>query len=135
MASQVDLSSIASGEFPAVVFVNPAADGGRAGAHLPRIRNIFETHAVPAEFFLTKSAEELEAVARERMRIVKRPRLLLAMGAGTELFRAWQTLHLARIFCWASCQQEGEMILPLRWDCRRILLPPLKRFCAVGLAG
>lgn len=80
MASQVDLSSIASGEFPAVVFVNPAADGGRAGAHLPRIRNIFETHALPAEFFLTKSAEELEAVARERMRMVKRPRLLLAMG-------------------------------------------------------
>lgn len=80
MASQVDLSSIASGEFPAVVFVNPAADGGRAGAHLPRIRNIFETHALPAEFFLTKSAEELEAVARERMRMVKRPRLLLVIG-------------------------------------------------------
>lgn len=80
MASQVDLSSIASGEFPAVVFVNPTAGGGRAGAHLPRIRNIFETHALPAEFVLTKSAEELEAVARERMRIVKRRRLLLAMG-------------------------------------------------------
>jgi diacylglycerol kinase (ATP) len=80
MASKVDLSSIVSGEFPAVVFVNPAAGGGRAGAHLPRIRNIFETHALPAEFVLTKSAEELEAVARERMRIVKRRRLLLAMG-------------------------------------------------------
>jgi diacylglycerol kinase (ATP) len=78
MASQVDLSSIASGEFPAVVFVNPAAGGGRAAAHLPRIRNIFETHALPAEFVLTKSAEELEAVTRER--IVKRRRLLLAMG-------------------------------------------------------
>jgi diacylglycerol kinase (ATP) len=78
MASQVDLSSIASGEFPAVVFVNPAAGGGRAAAHLPRIRNIFEAHALPAEFVLTKSAEELEAVTRER--IVKRRRLLLAMG-------------------------------------------------------
>jgi diacylglycerol kinase (ATP) len=78
MASQVDLSSIASGEFPAVVFVNPAAGGGWAAAHLPRIRNIFETHALPAEFVLTKSAEELEAVTRER--IVKRRRLLLAMG-------------------------------------------------------
>ncbi len=80
MASQVDFSSIASGEFPAIVFVNPAADGGRAGAHLPRIRNIFETHGLPAEFVLTKSAEELEAVAREKMRIMKRRRLLLAMG-------------------------------------------------------
>jgi len=78
MASQVDLSSIASGEFPAVVFVNPAAGGGRAAAHLPRIRDIFETHALSAEFVLTKSAEELEAVTRER--IVKRRRLLLAMG-------------------------------------------------------
>jgi diacylglycerol kinase (ATP) len=80
MASQVDLSSVASGEFPAVVFVNPAAGGGRAGAHLSRIRNIFETHALPAEFVLTKSAEELEAVARGRIRMVKRRRLLLAMG-------------------------------------------------------
>src|SRR5258708_35973458 len=80
MASQVDFSSIASGEFPAIVFVNPSADGGRAGAHLPRIRNIFETHALPAEFVLTQSAEELEAVAREKMRIMKRRRLVLAMG-------------------------------------------------------
>src|SRR5258707_9170812 len=80
MANKVDLASIASGEFPAVVFLNPAADGGRAGAHLPRIRNIFETHGLPAEFVLTKSAEELEAVARERIKIMKRRRLLLAMG-------------------------------------------------------
>jgi diacylglycerol kinase (ATP) len=80
MASQVNLSSIVSDEFPAVVFVNAAAGGGRAGAHLPRIRNIFETHALPSEFVLTKSPEELEAVARERMRMVKRRRLLLAMG-------------------------------------------------------
>jgi diacylglycerol kinase (ATP) len=80
MASQMDLSSIVSDEFPAVVFVNAVAGGGRAGAHLPRIRNIFEAHALRAEFVLTKSAGELEAVARERMRMVKRRRLLLAMG-------------------------------------------------------
>jgi diacylglycerol kinase (ATP) len=78
MASQVDLSTIASREFPAVVFVNPAAGGGRARAYLPRIRNIFEAHALPAEFVMTKSAEELEAGARER--IVRKRRLLLAMG-------------------------------------------------------
>ncbi len=87
MASQVDLSSIASREFPAVVFVNPAAGGGRTGAYLPRIQNIFETHALPAEFVLTKNAEEVEAGARERMRIVKRRRLLLAMG-GDGTFQA-----------------------------------------------
>src|SRR5258707_11680766 len=80
MRAQVVFPSLASGEFPAVGFVTPAADGGRAGAHLPRIRNIFETHGLPAEFVLTKSAEELEAVAREKMRIMKRRRLLLAMG-------------------------------------------------------
>jgi len=74
----VDLSTIASREFPAVVFVNPAAGGGRTGAYLPGIRNIFETHGVPAEFVLTKSAEELEARAREK--IVRKRRLLLAMG-------------------------------------------------------
>src|SRR5258707_4856770 len=89
MANKVDLASIASGEFPAVVFLNPAADGGRAGAHLPRIRNIFETHALPAEFVLTKSAEELEAAARETIKIMKRRLLMLAMGgAGT-----FQGLH------------------------------------------
>lgn len=78
MASQVDLSSIASREFPAVVFVNPAAGGRRTGAYLPRIRNLFEAHALPAEFVLTKSSEELEAWARER--IARKHRLLLAMG-------------------------------------------------------
>jgi hypothetical protein len=65
MASQVDLSSIVSREFPAVVFVNPAAGGGRTADYLPRIRKIFEAHALPTEFVLTKSAVELEAWARE----------------------------------------------------------------------
>jgi diacylglycerol kinase (ATP) len=78
MASQVDLSSIASREFPAVVFVNPAAGGGRTANYLPRIRKIFEAHALPTEFVLTKSAQELEA--RARVSIASRHRLLLAMG-------------------------------------------------------
>ena len=74
----MDLSSIASREFPAVVFVNPAAGGGRTGAYLPRIRKIFEAHGLPAEFVITKSAEELEARAHESL--ANRRRLLLAMG-------------------------------------------------------
>jgi diacylglycerol kinase (ATP) len=78
MASQVDFSCIASREFPAVVFVNPAAGGGRTAKYLPRIRKIFEAHALPTEFVLTKSAQELEARARERL--AGRRRLLLAMG-------------------------------------------------------
>jgi diacylglycerol kinase (ATP) len=81
----VDLSSIASREFPAVVFVNPAAGGGRTGDYLPRIRKIFEAHALPTEFVLTKSADELEAWARES--IASRRRLLLAMG-GDGTFQA-----------------------------------------------
>jgi diacylglycerol kinase (ATP) len=78
MTRQVDLSSTASCEFPAVVFVNPAAGGGRTAKYLPRIQRIFETHALPTEFVLTKSAEELDARAREK--IAGRRRLLLAMG-------------------------------------------------------
>ena len=78
MAGQVDLSSIASREFPAVVFVNPAAGGGRTADYLPRIRKIFKAHALPTEFVLTKSAVELEGRARES--IASRSRLLLAMG-------------------------------------------------------
>jgi diacylglycerol kinase (ATP) len=78
MTNHVDFSSIVSREFPAVVFVNPAAGGGRAGAHLPRIRKFFETHALPTEIVSTTSTGELEARVREC--IGKGHRLLLAMG-------------------------------------------------------
>jgi diacylglycerol kinase (ATP) len=78
MTNQVDLSGIVSHEFPAVAFVNPAAGGGRAGAHLPRIRKFFETHALPMQIISTSRTEELEARAREC--IVSGRRLLLAIG-------------------------------------------------------
>jgi diacylglycerol kinase (ATP) len=78
MTNQVDLSSIVSREFPAVAFVNPAAGGGRAGAHLPRIRQFFETHALPTQIISTARAEELEARVHEC--IVSGHRLLLAIG-------------------------------------------------------
>jgi diacylglycerol kinase (ATP) len=78
MTNQVDLSSIVSREFPAVAFVNPAAGGGRAGAHLPRIRKFFETHALPTQIISTSRTEELEARVHEC--IVSGHRLLLAIG-------------------------------------------------------
>jgi diacylglycerol kinase (ATP) len=78
MTNHVDFSSIVSRQFPAVVFVNPAAGGGRAGVHLSRIRKFLESHAIPTEIVSTTSTEELEARARER--IGNGHRLLLAMG-------------------------------------------------------
>jgi diacylglycerol kinase (ATP) len=85
MANQVDLSHIVSREFPAVVFVNPVAGGGRANPLLPFIRKIFEARAIPAEFILTPSVRELESRAREK--IASKCPLLLAMG-GDGTFQA-----------------------------------------------
>jgi diacylglycerol kinase (ATP) len=78
MTNPVDFSSIVSLEFPAVVFVNPAAGGGRAGAQLPQIRKFLETYLPPTEIFSTTSTQELEARAREC--IGNGHRLVLAMG-------------------------------------------------------
>ena len=85
MANQVDLSHIVSREFPAVVFVNPVAGGGRANALLPHIQKVFEAHGIPVEFISTPSARELESRAREK--IADKRRLLLAMG-GDGTFQA-----------------------------------------------
>jgi diacylglycerol kinase (ATP) len=78
MTNQVDFSHIVSREFPAVVFVNPAAGGGRAGTYLQRMRKFFETHALPTEIASTTSTQDLEARASEY--IGKGHRLLFAMG-------------------------------------------------------
>jgi diacylglycerol kinase (ATP) len=67
-----------SPEFPAVVFVNPLAGGGRTGTYLLRIRRVFEALKIPAEFVLTESAENLES--RARAAIADGHRFLLAMG-------------------------------------------------------
>lgn len=69
---------VTSREFPAVVFVNPLAGGGRTGAHLLRVRQVFETHRIHAEFVVTESSENLEA--RARAAIAGGHRFLLAMG-------------------------------------------------------
>jgi diacylglycerol kinase (ATP) len=62
----------------ALILVNPAAGGGRAGAVLPRMQALVASQGVPAEFLLTKSAEDLEARAREA--VAHGRGLLLAMG-------------------------------------------------------
>jgi len=74
----VDFSSIVSREFPAIIFVNPTAGGGRGGAHLPRIRKFFATHALPLEILSTTSTRELESRACES--IGNGHRFLLATG-------------------------------------------------------
>jgi diacylglycerol kinase (ATP) len=65
-------------EFPAVILVNPSAGGGRAGVVLPRVQALFAAQEFPAEFVVTKSAEDLEESAREA--IARGRRILLAMG-------------------------------------------------------
>jgi diacylglycerol kinase (ATP) len=67
-----------SREFPAVVFVNPHAGAGRAGARLLEIREIFTAHKVPAEFLITESAQHLQSLARGA--IADGRRLLFALG-------------------------------------------------------
>lgn len=81
----MDLSHIVSREFPAVVFVNPVAGGGRANSLLPDIQKVFETRGIPVEFISAPSARELESLAREK--IAGKRRLLLAMG-GDGTFQA-----------------------------------------------
>jgi len=72
-----DLSAF-SRETPALIFVNPLAGAGRAGAYLLRVREAFDTEKIHAEFVLTESAGDLES--RARAAIAHGHRLLLAMG-------------------------------------------------------
>src|SRR5260370_9483504 len=55
---------IASREFPAAVFVNPHAGGGRARRCLSPIKRIFAERSIPADFIFTESTEALESYAR-----------------------------------------------------------------------
>jgi diacylglycerol kinase (ATP) len=73
--SDAYLSSL---EFPAVVFVNPVAGGGRTGSYLLQIHRVFEARQIAAEFVVTESLEDLEA--RAQSAIDRGWRLLFAMG-------------------------------------------------------
>src|SRR6266481_3609681 len=69
---------IASREFPAAVFVNPHAGGGRARRCLSPIKRIFAERSFPADFIFTESTESLESQARSAIQAGRR--VLLAMG-------------------------------------------------------
>jgi diacylglycerol kinase (ATP) len=69
---------IVSSEHPALVFVNPAAGGGKAIAFLPQIRRIFEELRIPVEFVQTASPKEMTALARKA--IEEGRKLLIVMG-------------------------------------------------------
>lgn len=69
---------IASREFPAAVFVNPRAGGGRARKCLSSIKRIFAERSCPADFIFTESPDALESHARTAIQAGRR--VLLAMG-------------------------------------------------------
>ncbi len=78
MANQVDASSSISPFLSAVVFVNPAAGGGRALSCIPRIRKVFEAAFVPAEFIFGEGPSDLETKALAAIKSGNR--LLFALG-------------------------------------------------------
>src|SRR5262249_33195443 len=69
----------------AVVFVNPEAGGGRAGALLPETREAFASHKISAEFLITDSAQKMASLAHGA--IDDGRRLLFALG-GDGTFQA-----------------------------------------------
>lgn len=85
MAIQVADSSPISSLPPAVVYVNPAAGGGRALAGLPKIQKIFEAASISAEFVTVRSLADLESNAHAA--IDRGERLLIALG-GDGTFQA-----------------------------------------------
>jgi len=75
----------ASPDCPAHVFVNASAGGGRARSLLPRLRQLFESLAVPFELVETSNSGELESAARQTAS--QAGRLLFALG-GDGTFQA-----------------------------------------------
>ena len=67
-----------SHEYPAAVFVNPRAGGGRARRCLPAIKRILVERSFPADFILTDSTDALESHARTAIQAGRR--VLFAMG-------------------------------------------------------
>jgi diacylglycerol kinase (ATP) len=76
---------LVSRHISALVFVNPAAGRRPAPAYLPRVRDLFESLDISAQFVETGSAAELESAARQAL--AQEHRVLLAMG-GDGTFQA-----------------------------------------------
>jgi diacylglycerol kinase family enzyme len=75
--SGVSISAV-SREIPAIVFVNPSAGAGRARKSLLRIREVFDSERIRADFVLTGSTRDLES--RARAAIAKGTRFLFTLG-------------------------------------------------------
>ena len=73
-----DPSSIFSLLSPAIVFVNPKAGSGRGASAAPRVREIFDSYAISAEFISTADANGLQSSARSA--IAQGVRVLFAVG-------------------------------------------------------
>jgi diacylglycerol kinase (ATP) len=68
----------ASCEYPAVIFVNPHAGGGKARGSLQEIKALFAARAFRCEFILTGNAEEM--TSRVHTAVSWGRRVLIAMG-------------------------------------------------------
>lgn len=71
-------NSLVNSKTSAVVFVNPLAGGGRTGAYLLRIQELFERQEIHADFIVTEDAAGLET--RARAVVGSGHKFLLAMG-------------------------------------------------------
>lgn len=74
-----------SSDTTVLVFVNRIAGRGRAHAYLPRLRDLFESLHISAQFLETVGASELESASRQAL--ARGHRVLLAMG-GDGTFQA-----------------------------------------------
>src|SRR5712664_2030353 len=75
---------IASREFPAAVFVNPHAGGGRARRCLSPIKRIFAERSIPADFIFTESTQALVNAAHRREVVLG----ILPTGGGNDFAAA-----------------------------------------------
>jgi diacylglycerol kinase (ATP) len=76
---------LVSSDTTVLVFVNRIAGRGGVQAYLPRLRHLFESLNISAQFLETGSASELESASRQAL--AEGHRLLLAMG-GDGTFQA-----------------------------------------------
>jgi len=87
---------LVSSDTSVLVFVNRVAGRGQVQAYLQRLRDLFESLHISAQFIDTGSVSELESASR---------RALLR-------FRPWRTPRLIATPSWGSSRQAAEMILP-----------------------
>lgn len=86
---------IVSFDHPALIFVNPAAGGGRAISCLPGIRRVFEEFNIPAEFVETNTPQEMTALAQKA--VAESRKLLVVMGGDGTLQALVNAVHGADV--------------------------------------